>query len=329
MYLLFYNFENQLMDMYSTDIDYYNVLFNIFFLTLIIIILIIFYWDTIYKSSKDKSKCSEILNIIEENAIIEKPYIYSVIIIDNDIINSTNGNYILKITYDFNNMKTNFEYGNDDGIKNDIFNNSNGGQYKNIKDKENKYNEKKNKYEKCLNNIGNLPSSHCDLAMHNKDIAKNHLDIANDVIEKEKEVIVKKTDLSVCVSDFEKSEDEIEENTDNKCYAETKILNNVKSEYNIAKNVLNKINEDPLYQLNYFDLKSMTNEKINGININVLNSAKYKYVSVDENNKKVKKNYSSHLLLLFTKKYSENGNYNTSIINDILFSKNNRIKIYI
>ena len=228
MFSLLYNLENQLLRVYSVDINYYNIFLNIFFLSIIMIILIIFFWDNIYKISKNKSKCNQILNIIRQNEIIEKPYIYSVIIINNDVINATYKNYILKIIYDFKNMKTSYEFGNDNGKENDIFNNDT------IK--------------------GNNPE------------------------------------------DAKKS------------------FNNRKK---------------PEYQMNYFDLRTMKNEKIDGINIKVLNSTKYKYVNVDENNDKVKNNSTSSSLLLFTKKYSENGNYNQSIIDDIIFSKNNREKLKI
>jgi len=228
MFSLLYNLESELLYVYSVDINYYNIFLNIFFLSIIMIILIIFFWDNIYKLSKKKSKCNEILNIIRENEIIEKPYIYSVIIINNDVIDATYSNYILKIIYDFKNMKTRYEYGNDNGKENDIFNN---------------------------------------------DIIKG---------------------------------------------------NNLVDAKNSFKN-----RKNPEYQMNYFDLRTMKNEKIDGINIKVLNSAKYKYVNVDENNDKVKNNSSSFSLLVFTKKYSENGNYNKSIIDDIIFSKNNREKLKI
>jgi len=229
MFSLLYNLENQLLYVYSVDINYYNIFLNIFFLSIIIIIFIIFFWDNIYKNSKKNSKCNEILNIIRQNEIIEKPYIYSVIIINNDVINSTYKNYILKIIYDFKNMKTRYEFGNDNGKENEIFKNN----------------------------------------------------IIND-----------------------------DDNVENK-----------KKSYEDRKN--------SEYQMNYFDLRTMKNEKIYGINIKVLNSAKYKYVNVDENNDKVKNNSTSFSLLVFTKKYSENGNYNKSIIDDIIFSKNNREKLKI
>jgi hypothetical protein len=262
MYLLLYNFENQLMHVYLTNVNYYNILF----ISIIIIILIIFFWDNIYKFSKENSKCKQILNIIRENEIIEKPYIYSFIIINNDVIDSTYKNYILKITYDFNNMKTIYEYGNDDGKTNDIFKNININDDK-------------------------------DMITMLEKVEKNE------------------NTLSVCTTD--------------ECENEKKSLNNAKRILNKRKTELLKSTKNKEYQLNYFDLRTMKNRIIDGINIKVLNSAKYKYVHVNENNNKVKSNSTIFALLLFTKKYSENGNFNTSIINDIIFSKNNIEKVNI
>jgi len=268
MYLLLYNFENQLMEVYSTDVNYYNIFLNIFFLSIIIIIFIIFFWDNIYKNSKEKSKCNEILNIIRENEIIEKPYIYSFIIINNDVIDSTYKNYILKITYDFNNMKTIYEYGNDDGKQNEIFYNIN------IND--------------------------------DKKLIENEEDVEN-----------KEQMLSLCTTGT------------GKCEIEKNSLNVSKRILNSRKKALLKNTKPFEYQLNYFDLRTMKNRIIDGINIKVLNSAKYKYVYVNEENNKVKNNKTTFALLLFTKKYSETGNFNTSIMNDIIFSKNNIEKLNI
>lgn len=76
----------------------------------------------------------------------------------------------------------------------------------------------------------------------------------------------------------------------------------------------------------YFDLKMMKSNYIDNINVDVLNSDIYRYLSIDANNKVVK-NYSSNTLLKFTKEYSMNENYNTSIVYDILFAKKNIDKL--
>lgn len=102
---------------------------------------------------------------------------------------------------------------------------------------------------------------------------------------------------------------------------------------------LNKISDTPQaieYKVNnvntrykkfyYFDLKMMKSSYIDNINVDVLNSDIYRYLSIDANNKVVK-NYSSNTLLKFTKEYSMNENYNTSIVYDILFAKKNIDKL--
>jgi len=96
MYEILKYFEYQFIDVYKTKINYYEIFFNMFFMIIIIILLIVFYWDNIYKKAKNKSKCNDILTIIEDNGLSSKPYVYSIIIIDNDIINSNNNNFFIK-----------------------------------------------------------------------------------------------------------------------------------------------------------------------------------------------------------------------------------------
>jgi hypothetical protein len=100
--------------------------------------------------------------------------------------------------------------------------------------------------------------------------------------------------------------------------------------------VLNPLSDNPQHvvykkslaykKFYYFDLKLMKGSYLEGINTDVLNSDIYSYISIDANNKVVK-NYSSNTLLKFTKEYSMNENYNTSIIYDILFAKKNIDKL--
>ena len=46
---------------------------------------------------------------------MKKPFIYNIIIINNDLIDTTTSKYILKITYDFMKKKTVIDYGSDNG----------------------------------------------------------------------------------------------------------------------------------------------------------------------------------------------------------------------
>jgi len=236
---------------------------------IIIIILIVFYWDNIYKKAKNKSKCNDILTIIEDNGLTSKPYVYSIIIIDNDIINSDNNNYLLKITYDFKNIKTTIEYGNDDGKKNKVL----------------------------------LPIIIDPESKIIYDNAKKEYDEAT-------EVYVNKTAAT---------------NTDISIY-NTAIDKYDKARMDYDKN---SYQEELKYRYNYFDLRKMNTNYIEGIDMKIINSHKYKYLAVYENNKKKKKSFTSEQLLFFTKGYSSNLNYNTEIIYDIKFAKDNNKKLTI
>ena len=270
MYEILQYFEYQFIDVYKTKINYYEIFFNMFFMIIIIILLIVFYWDNIYKKAKNKSKCNDILTIIEDNGLSSKPYVYSIIIIDNDIINSNNNNFLLKITYDFINMKTNIEYGTDDGKKKNVL------LSKIIKntDSETVYVAAKKAYVDAKKAYEAKNSTTIeDISFYN--IAINTYESARKVYDKE--------------SDEKKS----------------------------------------IYRYNYFDLRKMNTNYIEGIDMKIINSHKYKYLAVYENNNKRKKNFTSDQLLLFTKGYSDNLNYNTEIIYDIKFAKDNKKKLTI
>jgi len=75
---------------------------------------IFLYWDTIYKTAKKYSKCNNISKIIDESVYTETPYVYTIVIINTKRIKKLS-EYIIKITYDFNKMDTNIEYGNTEG----------------------------------------------------------------------------------------------------------------------------------------------------------------------------------------------------------------------
>ena len=90
------------------------LIYSVLYLCIIIMIGIFLYWDTIYKTARRFSKCNNISKIIDENNYTETPYVYTIVIVNTKKINKL-ADYILKITYDFNKMETNIEYGNTKG----------------------------------------------------------------------------------------------------------------------------------------------------------------------------------------------------------------------
>lgn len=112
-------FQCQLINIITQKIEIYRLLYSVLYLCIIIIFGIYIYWDTIYKTAKKSSKCNNISKIIEENHYNETPFVYTIIIINTKMIKKPE-EYVIKITYDFNKMETNIEYGNTED-NNEIF----------------------------------------------------------------------------------------------------------------------------------------------------------------------------------------------------------------
>ena len=108
------DFQCQLINILAQKKDIYRLIYSVLYLCIIIIIGIFFYWDTIYKNAKKYSKCNNISKIIEDNYYNETPYIYNIIIINTKKIKKPS-DYVIKITYDFNKMIVDVDYGNIDG----------------------------------------------------------------------------------------------------------------------------------------------------------------------------------------------------------------------
>jgi hypothetical protein len=137
--LFYYSFNYQLEKIYNeTKTNYNEILFSFIFIAIISIISIVLYWDNIYTDSKKLSKCGKIINTIENNNKNKKPFVYNIIIINNDLIDTTTSKYVLKITYDFMKKKTIVNYGTDNGYYTDGSESFKKQGYISLKDNENK-----------------------------------------------------------------------------------------------------------------------------------------------------------------------------------------------
>jgi len=101
----------KLINIISQPINKYKIIYSVLYLCIIIIIGVFMYWDAVYKGAKKLSRCSNISKIIDENYYNETPYVYNIIIVNTKNIKKPQ-DYVIKITYDFNKMLTNIEYGN-------------------------------------------------------------------------------------------------------------------------------------------------------------------------------------------------------------------------
>jgi hypothetical protein len=287
--LFYYSFNYQLEKIYNeTKTNYNEVLFSFIFIAIISMISIVLYWDNIYTDAKKLSKCGKIINTIENNNKNKKAFVYNIIIINNDLIDTTTSKYILKITYDFMKKKTIVDYGTDDGD----------------------YSDGSESFKKPDYNF----------ELNNKKRVLDSLKGENAKLEKELDKLDKEAD------DYNTKKTEI----DTKINDKTEQIKQAQDEYNYIK-ALN----DPIIEAQkklvfyYLNLKTMKSEKIENIDANMLGEERFKYILVDDNNNKLPYDETGRDLIKFTKIYSKNEKYNTNIINDIFYAKNNREKLFI
>ena len=355
----YYTIQCQLYDVYKSKIGYYDILFNFTFVFIIMIMSIVLYWDSVYKNAKKISNCNNIIKIIEENKVSKTPYIYNIIIINHDKISLSSHNYLIKIIYNFKSKKTKIEYGTDTGTDNNVFN-SMGPEYdkilntvKMLEDYSSNNENIKNIY---LNNYNKL----YDLITKSDEIDEKNLNIKLiDIFDDNNNSIKNEIIEFIKIYDVEKAENAIKifSKYNNKIYEDTsdinKIKNYIKRLYNELIELLeissyrsmkmakiNLIKNSELYKralkykqnksnynnFNYFDLNTMNGMSIDNINIVSLNSTKYKFVCVDKDGNVIK-TYTANKLIEFTKEFSKNKSYNTSIIYNILFANKNKDKI--
>ena len=287
--LFYYSFNYQLEKIYNeTKTNYSEVLFSFIFIAIISMISIVLYWDNIYTDAKKLSKCGKIINTIENNNKNKKAFVYNIIIINNDLIDTTTSKYILKITYDFMKKKTIVDYGTDDGD----------------------YSDGSESFKKPDYNF----------ELNNKKRVLDSLKGENAKLEKELDKLDEEAD------DYNTKKTEITRKINDK----TEQIKQAQDEYNYIK-ALN----DPIIEAQkklvfyYLNLKTMKSEKIENIDANMLGEERFKYILVDDNNNKLSYDETGRDLIKFTKIYSKNEKYNTNIINDIFYAKNNREKLFI
>lgn len=265
--LFYYSFNYQLEKIYNnTSANYSEVIFSFIYISIISILSIVLYWDNIYTDSKKLSKCGTLINIIEDNNKKKNPFVYNIIIMNNDLINTSTSHYVLKIIYDFIKNKTTVDFGTDNGTYEDGV-----------------VSFKKPDY------VSLLKTNRENLEKINKEL--KHMSDGAEKTDKQKE----KVSIEGKIKELEKLRD-------------------------------NSIKDSAFFYLN---LKTMKSEKIENIDPDIINTETYKYLLVDEYNKKIPYDKTSKELIKFTKNYSNNEFYNMNVVNDIIYAKNNRNKLLI
>ena len=233
--LFYYSFNYQLEKIYNeTKTNYNEILFSFIFIAIISIISIVLYWDNIYTDSKKLSKCGKIINTIENNNKNKKPFVYNIIIINNDLIDTTTSKYVLKITYDFMKKKTIVNYGTDNGYYTDGSESFKKQGYISLKDNENKLLDKNRENDEKQEDLANQEASE-KLAIYNIAIA----DEVKAISELDKEKAIKIDDIPEIIS---------LKNLKEKAYTDyNNILINNLSQLSIIDNkqsIYDKINND-------------------------------------------------------------------------------------
>ena len=261
-------FPCQLINTITQPFDITIFVYSVLYLCIIIMIGIFLYWDIIYKTAKNYSKCNNISKIIDESVYTETPYVYTIVIINTKRIKKLS-EYIIKITYDFNKMDTNIEYGNTEG-EDTIF------QYR-IHD-----------HKAILEEIKILESRETALKA---------------LLTRDESVNAELSEIKLRLFEIKNTE-------------EGKIANSLQS-----------VETQTFYasfNYNYLNLTTMKPNIIEDLSTRI-NSNDYKYYAVDKDFKMIH-SYTTSELIKFTKGYSQNENYSTSIIDYILFSKLQRDK---
>jgi hypothetical protein len=111
------NFMYQFNEIYDKPYTYYHVFLNICFITLIIILSLILYWDNVYRCARERSRCSDIKSIMQENSVSSEPYLYGVMIIHKKHLDQLKDKFVLVIVYDFERKSTRIEYGEEKYLK--------------------------------------------------------------------------------------------------------------------------------------------------------------------------------------------------------------------
>jgi hypothetical protein len=81
-----------------------------------IFLILIIYYDTIYKNADNISRCSDIDITSKANENLDYPYVYNIYVIHKNDVKNLLNNYIFYIQYNFVNKKTSITFNNNSNI---------------------------------------------------------------------------------------------------------------------------------------------------------------------------------------------------------------------
>jgi len=96
---------------FKKNLSYHQIMINMLFIFIVIIISYVIYLDIINRESGKKNRCVEILNIYNVNSEKTKPYFYKIYIVNDLFKDSLLSDFSICITYDFIKEKTEIIFG--------------------------------------------------------------------------------------------------------------------------------------------------------------------------------------------------------------------------
>ncbi len=296
VYMLWYNIKKnvlsffdtiiyQLNILYANDFSYYELFLVVIFMTLILVVGIILYWDNVYRTAKKLSRCSKINMIAYQNRDKDNhPFVYVIMIINESNLDAVLDKYVLKLEYNFVKKTTNAilgesEYVNE--VKLDDKSSTYSSYNTTISTKKSDYDTAFAVYDTANKNY---PYSIIELKTCEDDFAVNCKDFKKD------DGIACPYD-DACATNCTKYDEgckrQITQNTNYK--AKLTAQNNLKAAegaLNDAKNLLSaKMAES---QFTYFDLGRMQSKKLENIKKDLITDRKYKYICMTPDNKILK-----------------------------------------
>ncbi len=118
-YYIFYSLSNVTNNTYNTS--FYQHLFILIFIALVIFIIIVMYNDIIYRDASKIKRCKDIENATLINDNLEYPYKYNIYVINKNITDKSLSNFSFCLQYDFISNTTNVIFGEKDNINSITF----------------------------------------------------------------------------------------------------------------------------------------------------------------------------------------------------------------
>ena len=118
-YYIFYSLSNVSNNTYNTS--FYQHSFILIFIALVIFIMIVIYYDVIYREASNIKRCREIEEATEINDNLEYPYKYNIYVINKNITDKSLSNFSFCLQYDFISKTTNVIFGKNDNVNSITF----------------------------------------------------------------------------------------------------------------------------------------------------------------------------------------------------------------